>query len=408
MATFRHRAAAALLCAAAALPVARAAQPQHSPPPQPTPPLPSYQWMQLEWQVPSTPPPPNWQYQIPPEGPPQLPQDPPHFLEYPPQDYQRVPYDGPPQHSNTLPPVVPPDLDAGMTTVTYSVADLVVPVDGTARGGKTLDEALIRLILQHVAPESWRDQGGRGTIQYYPLGLALVVTQSAANQRRVAELLESLRKLQDVEVAVEIRMVTVSPEVAKAFKSLAGFQTQHASDPRRAIEAAFLNDEQRLSWFQLFQCDRATNVMQAPKLTLFNAQNACLQIGDDCMATCNPLAMGSGLRANVLPVISADRRSVRLHLDVAVADAGCKLTLDKVVNVSSGSTIVCSLGRTTVQTTMPVTVPTSCWTNTGTETWNMPSREEREVFLLVTPRVVVTPHQEEQELFQFYTGQFIY
>jgi len=85
------------------------------------------------------------------------------------------------------------------SSVTYAVADLVVPVgsdlsdlleartevnkeDGAARRKKepqrTREEELIRLICKHVAPKSWEGQGGLGEISYFPLGMALVVTQT--------------------------------------------------------------------------------------------------------------------------------------------------------------------------------------------------------------------------------------
>src|SRR5207244_11263657 len=46
------------------------------------------------------------------------------------------------------------------------------------RPGQPTEDLLINLIQNTVAPNSWKDVGGQGTIQYYPLGMALVVNQT--------------------------------------------------------------------------------------------------------------------------------------------------------------------------------------------------------------------------------------
>src|SRR5262249_9223996 len=117
-----------------------------------------------------------------------------------------------------------------MVARTYAVADLVVPVGSAepcvvklspapeppcaqkaAPGctGKsdvvkpaTLEDRLIKVITDTIAPDSWSTTGGAGTIDYYPLGMALVILQTPDVHEQVAELLESLRRLQDDEVAV--------------------------------------------------------------------------------------------------------------------------------------------------------------------------------------------------------------
>src|SRR5207253_2529295 len=99
------------------------------------------------------------------------------------------------------------------------------------------------------------------------------------------------------------------------------------------------------------QGDRATNVMQAPKVTVFNGQAANINVGDEklCLAnvetqrdgvtTAGQELMDLGFSAKLLPVVSADGKFVRLHLDVNSttldqvhpAPHVSKLTLDKVV-----------------------------------------------------------------------------
>jgi hypothetical protein len=77
-----------------------------------------------------------------------------------------------------------------LVVCTYPVGDLVLPAGGK---GETLEDRLVELITHVVARKTRLGFGGRGTVQYFPLGLALVVEQSAQGHRRLAALLTSLR-----------------------------------------------------------------------------------------------------------------------------------------------------------------------------------------------------------------------
>src|SRR5262249_58883758 len=74
----------------------------------------------------------------------------------------------------------------------------------------TKHEQLIKLITGMVRPYSWDGMGGPGRIEYYDVGSALVVNQVADVIQEVADLLEALRRLQDLAIAVEIRIVSLS------------------------------------------------------------------------------------------------------------------------------------------------------------------------------------------------------
>ncbi len=75
--------------------------------------------------------------------------------------------------------------------------------------GQTLEDVLIKMITSTIKPESWSDMGGPGTIEFFPLGMALVINQTPDIQEQVAELLQALRRLQDLEVTVEVRFITL-------------------------------------------------------------------------------------------------------------------------------------------------------------------------------------------------------
>src|SRR5262249_17658192 len=74
----------------------------------------------------------------------------------------------------------------------------------------TIEDVLIKLITNAISPSSWNDMGGPGTIDYFPLGMALVINQTPDIQEQIADLLAALRRLQDQEVAVEVRFITIA------------------------------------------------------------------------------------------------------------------------------------------------------------------------------------------------------
>jgi type II secretory pathway component GspD/PulD (secretin) len=259
----------------------------------------------------------------------------------------------------------------------------------------TMQEELIRLITSTVAPLSWRDVGGQGTIEFYPLGMALVINQTPDIQEQVADLLGALRRLEDQQVAVEVRFITIAENfferigvdfninirnnqskyesqiVSQQFKPFgfinhftpnsfltgltpAGSFTQDLNIPIKtssyemsvppfgnypnipggnggvSLGLAFLSDIEVYMFMEAAQGDQRTNVMQAPKLTMYNGQVAVITVTDSQFFVLNvlvaqlggqvvfspsntPIPTG-GITLTMSPVISADRRFVRLNL----------------------------------------------------------------------------------------------
>ena len=76
----------------------------------------------------------------------------------------------------------------------------------------TREAELIKLITNTVDPRSWSDMGGPGTIDYHPLTMGLVIDQTPDIQEQIVDLLNSLRRLQDQEVALEVRFISISDD----------------------------------------------------------------------------------------------------------------------------------------------------------------------------------------------------
>lgn len=100
--------------------------------------------------------------------------------------------------------------------------DLAVSIGGNGRtssfggggGNEPVSNAdfsgLINLITTTVEPGTWDLDGGDGTIGQDENTLSLVIRQTSAVHEQIADLLTQLRKLQDLQVTVEVRFISVS------------------------------------------------------------------------------------------------------------------------------------------------------------------------------------------------------
>ncbi|HEY7425906.1 MAG TPA: hypothetical protein VH682_16870, partial [Gemmataceae bacterium] len=267
---------------------------------------------------------------------------------------------------------------------------------------QTHEDMLIKLITNTVAPRSWAEQGGPGSIDYHPMTMSLVINQTPDIQDQVADLLAALRRLQDQEVAVEVKFISIAEDfferigvnfnmniINKRGSTLQaqplltsgnfmppGFINQFApgnflsgltpagtltSDLNIPITQntygpaippfggypgvpgfggltmglAFLSDIQVFLFMEAVQGDIRSNVMQAPKLTLFNGQTGNIQVQDFQFfvvgvqvipqlgqftyfpqTTLFPL----GVQLTIQAVISADRRFVRLSMTPSMSN----------------------------------------------------------------------------------------
>jgi hypothetical protein len=77
----------------------------------------------------------------------------------------------------------------------YPVADLLRHAHGKAKAVEA--EELIQLICQTIAPRTWSEMGGDGTIDYHRASRSLVVTHTQDVQDQVMDLLAALRRLQE-------------------------------------------------------------------------------------------------------------------------------------------------------------------------------------------------------------------
>jgi len=86
-----------------------------------------------------------------------------------------------------------------------------IPFGPPSAGGAQADfQSLIELIQNTIAPDSWQATGGPGAIAPFFTNLSLVISQTQEVHEEIADLLEQLRRLQDLQVTIEVRFITLA------------------------------------------------------------------------------------------------------------------------------------------------------------------------------------------------------
>jgi hypothetical protein len=278
----------------------------------------------------------------------------------------------------------------------YAVADLVVPVPNF--GGSTAPEqvkpdfgALTDLINSTVEPTTWSCAGGSGTITAVPANLSLLIEQTASVHRQIAELLAQLRRLQDVQVSVETRVLGV-PErlfelIGKDFPGADGAVDDGRAFDRRGWIHISADVAAKLS--NACQGDPRAEIYQSPKITLFNAQGACIGVEDH----------GTEFNLKYQVVVTADGKSVHLTVATGQAKAESRLPTHS-ARIPDGDALLLDAteelkARAEVQTCSEQVGPVSLISYVSHLFAEPPPRREIDhILLLVSPRVVIVKEEE--------------
>jgi general secretion pathway protein D len=284
---------------------------------------------------------------------------------------------------------------------------------GGLGGGSMADfDSLIDLITTTVQPESWEERGGKAQVASYEGNLSLVISQTQEAHEEIVALLAQLRKLQDLQITIEVRFITLndnfferigvdfdfnindngnhsgqtwgrvtnagtagspgtpveydtrgtassgnvtatsyrefgpessatvgmsSPGVFSADLDIPFRQNSYALavpqfggyDPSAGASLGFaiMSDIEAFFFISAAQADKRSNVLQAPKVTLFNGQMATvadqsqspfvisvIPVVGDFAAAQQPVivVLSEGTMLTVQAVVSSDRRFVRL------------------------------------------------------------------------------------------------
>ena len=251
---------------------------------------------------------------------------------------------------------------------TYPVADLVVPMPQRVSldmrkkpakfdppNPKMVEKVtradcdnLIELIATTVEPDSWAEKGGSGSMRSYETTLSLVIRQTQKVHEEIHELLDQLRRLQDIQVCLELRTIE-----AEKLADPAIMEKLHLC--RRVL----LDPQKTTALIQSVEKDKTAKLSQLPTATLFNGQTLNLLL---------PEFDKDGATMEFSPVSSADRRFVRLSIN---GKADAKQVLDSLHTLKDGHSELLDVSKLTK------------------------GESKQSKLLLVTPRIVVQEEEEE-------------
>jgi general secretion pathway protein D len=272
-------------------------------------------------------------------------------------------------------------------------------------------QSLIQLITSTIE-SNWEQDGGTDTIQQFQSNLSLVVSAPQETHEAIADLLTALRRLQNLQVTIEVRFITLTDTFFERIGVDFEFQiddnvsrlppedegpsvsigldtglipttdldirfTQDSFTSTRPpfgipdLEAgarfgfAILSDLELFFLLEAAQGNSRTNVLQAPKVTMFDGQIANINdtaqrpfvigltpvVGDFAVGQ-QPVivVLSDGTNLSVQAVVTPDKRFVRLTLVpmfTRIEDADRTFTFTGTKTTRSGSSVLDPDGKPT-------------------------------------------------------------
>jgi type II secretory pathway component GspD/PulD (secretin) len=278
---------------------------------------------------------------------------------------------------------------------------------------------LIALITQSIEPASWSQTGGPGKIEYYPIGQCLVIIQKPEVQEQIADLLQALRRGQDLEVALETRFISLPKSIVERL-GLTG--ASESTTPWLCC----LDDAGLLQLLEAAQSCERSNILQAPKMVLYNGQDGRFDIRQEERIETRAGGVRervgeepkceivkTGLRLAARPVVSPDRRSVRIHFlaemsaripphttsgayPVVVPASINTQRIDQHLTIPDGKTALLYGWRQAAPPVKKERIPVLSYIPYLTELFALagPPPEDEVVLIAVTPRILVLEEEE--------------
>ncbi|AWM36714.1 Bacterial type II and III secretion system protein [Gemmata obscuriglobus] len=209
-------------------------------------------------------------------------------------------------------------------TKVFTVAELVGPSlspegEKAAVAHRSNAQKLVKLVTDMVRPYSWAGAGGTGKVEYFDVGAALVVTNTADVITEVGDLLEALRRISAMTLVYEVRLVRAPANVFE----------------RAGVKAArdtALTDAQLQAVLDASQADRDASVTPFPRITAAASETATSKCGNTqtfvtgldvtkvngaSVLVPRQTAVHLGESVTVKGVLSADRNYVHVEAGVS-------------------------------------------------------------------------------------------
>ena len=91
---------------------------------------------------------------------------------------------------------------AASDMISGSQGSLPTSIGGGGGAAMADFSSLIELITTTIEPDSWEDVGGAGTIKEFRGNLSLVISATQQVHEQIRDLLEQLRRLQDLQITM--------------------------------------------------------------------------------------------------------------------------------------------------------------------------------------------------------------
>lgn len=236
-------------------------------------------------------------------------------------------------------------------------------------------QPLIDLIQNTIQPDTWQDTGqGLGTLQAFVPNLSLIVSQTQAIQDEIQDLLKKLRELNDVQIVVEVRFVSLRDEFFERVgidfdfsindntqlldpnaDTVIGGSTIVGRDPADTLQFtptsdldikfiqnsfsaaepifggfqaaqaanfgfAILSDIEVFFLIQAAKGDTRTNITQAPTVTMFNGQSASVTDGSQRPFVTSVVPVVGDFAVAHQPIITILPDGTSLNVTAVVSD----------------------------------------------------------------------------------------
>jgi bla regulator protein BlaR1 len=163
-------------------------------------------------------------------------------------------------------------------------------------------ESLVNLIETTIAPSSWSSQGGEGSIGISASDFSLIIRQSADVHEQIADIVNQLRRLQDVQIVFTAEPIELSQATLDEWSQRNGLAelVKFANGDAQAVVVP------AAKWDALPAKPQVER--QLPRITALNGQTFDLQLEE---RGSNSSAVG---KLRMQPVATADLKSVRLMI----------------------------------------------------------------------------------------------
>lgn len=289
-----------------------------------------------------------------------------------------------------------------LVTMTYSVADLVVPLPRKIvtpqKSSPTIlppvkprFEPLIDLIKKKITPEYWQDQQkSTGLIIANQETLSLVVRHTREAHDQIAELLQKLRSVQNLMIQLELQLVQTD-HIQKWFKEWEQSEVPALRDLLKQLktqnltEGVLLDRRQTDLMKQMAQQTECVNILPAPKLSLFNGQSVEFDLNAKILSQ-KSSACRIQLRTELL-----EKQNLRLSMAINANDALDALSNLKSMTIPKVDSVLIDITNQ-VSGTEPAYLPFQRFNQIQQET-----KGQKRYFLLVSP-AVINPSESEEKL----------